>query len=148
MLSSHLFPYSFTCPLHLVEFFHPSKLIGEVSAPPGSCPWLHGLPTFTLALLQPSPHRASRRIKDINPIMSLPLLQIFKCFLKIVSKLIRRASHSLAPNTVSPSIHRLFLSPHPSHFSHTGLPSIPWTYQVFLLQITHTWFFPFPQISA
>lgn len=63
--------------------------------------------------------------KDINPIMSLPLLQIFQCSLKIVSKLIRRASHNLAPNTVSTSIHRLFLSPHPSHFSHTGLPSTP-----------------------
>ena len=63
--------------------------------------------------------------KDINPIMSLPLLQIFQRFLKIVSKLIHRASHNLALNTVSTSIHRLLLSPHPSHFSHTGLLSTP-----------------------
>lgn len=63
--------------------------------------------------------------KDINPIMSLPLLQIYQCFLKIVSKLLCRASHNLAPNTVSTSIHRLLLSPHPSHFSHTGLLSTP-----------------------
>ena len=77
--------------------------------------------------------------KDINPIMSLPLLQIYQCFLKIVSKLLCRASHNLAPNTVSTSIHRLLLSPHPSHFSHTGLLSIPWAYQVRAFAVSSTW---------
>lgn len=82
--------------------------IRTVSIPSTWSPYFHPGPSATQ-----SSHSFEKNLLDINPITSLPLLQIFQCFLKIVSKLIRRASHNLAPNTASTSIHRLFLSPHP-----------------------------------
>lgn len=93
---------------------------------------LLGLPTFTLALLQPSPHRASRRIKDINPIMSLPLLQIFKCFLKNSIKTHPQGltqsgpQHCLSLNSQTlPLSTPLSLQPHRTSFYPLNLPSIP-----------------------